>query len=561
MADPVNTSEDPQEQELKNAVGATPGKEKPETVDPKPADNSVEMVQAAAKDDEESKRRRLQEQQERDAQMLQQSTEQGSGKPADDKPADKPDAMQPQQTAEAPKNDKPKAPDDDVKPEKPSRFIHVDRESLDVLQKNKHWGHGINLSADMADLLREQKPITRTVTPLLAYQGIKFHLKNDRKVAWYPQLGQARGEFIGRSRFAKFDETDAKAIVALAQMRGWQSMNVHGSVKQKDMMWLEAQRAGMPVRNYTASPEVMEQWQKEDAERRQKEADNRLAGANPGEDGVIALKEEEKKALDNSPGEINGVDAEADVDAKAPEGEKPQTPESETPAAPEGETPVTPEGETPVTPESETPVTLETAVQTPEGETPIVPETPETPETPDVAQEEPAVLDENKVVGATEAQSISRIAAMKKPEPADTGPHGDESFEEYVDRKLNSPDTTPEIKQGWQAIKDELRSGTIVSESLDMNDLMREKTNGLGLAQEASVIRKVLSDNVKNPLVNDAAVKTDINTAKGPESKAPESKGIDGMTPGHIAVHVKETDDEKVVVRTQRKIPPSSNSM
>lgn len=51
----------------------------------------------------------------------------------------------------------------------------------------------------------------------------------------------------------KFDETSAAAIVAMARLRGWQNLNLQGSVAEREMLWLAAQRQNMIIADYNAA--------------------------------------------------------------------------------------------------------------------------------------------------------------------------------------------------------------------------------------------------------------------------------------------------------------------
>lgn len=89
----------------------------------------------------------------------------------------------------------------------------------------------------------------------------------ERTIQWHvlpPTRDKAEREFIsGRNR--GFCQQDAKAIVALAAVRGWKTINVHGSQKQKDMLWLEAMKLGLKVNDHTPGPEALKAWEEEQA--------------------------------------------------------------------------------------------------------------------------------------------------------------------------------------------------------------------------------------------------------------------------------------------------------
>lgn len=96
-----------------------------------------------------------------------------------------------------------------------------------------------------------------------------------------------QSEFIGihRSFFAnkKLTEKDAMAIIDLAQMKGWQSVKLHGNQDEKSLLWLAAMRHGMPVdmNGFVPSQEHIEHWKKEQALRAELASANALVGVTP----------------------------------------------------------------------------------------------------------------------------------------------------------------------------------------------------------------------------------------------------------------------------------------
>lgn len=105
-------------------------------------------------------------------------------------------------------------------------------------------------------------------------KGVFFHLDNGIDVMWSTQLMKgpdgAPVEFIGvKGRLfgtPAFDQDAADAVIALAISRGWKSINLHGKDEHKEMMWLTAQKAGLPVSNFMPKPDskVWEQLREED---------------------------------------------------------------------------------------------------------------------------------------------------------------------------------------------------------------------------------------------------------------------------------------------------------
>lgn len=62
-------------------------------------------------------------------------------------------------------------------------------------------------------------------------------------------------EFIGMNNKEMIvDAQDAKIMIGLAKARGWKNVNVQGNDQEKDLLWLEAMRAGLGVANYVPDP-------------------------------------------------------------------------------------------------------------------------------------------------------------------------------------------------------------------------------------------------------------------------------------------------------------------
>lgn len=76
-------------------------------------------------------------------------------------------------------------------------------------------------------------------------------------------------EFIGKtkgmSKFGKnpINEREADAIVAIAKMRGWQSLTVSGSAQEKNELWLAAMKQGLdvPSENFKPSDKYLAKWE------------------------------------------------------------------------------------------------------------------------------------------------------------------------------------------------------------------------------------------------------------------------------------------------------------
>ncbi|HYD18940.1 MAG TPA: hypothetical protein VEF76_10720 [Patescibacteria group bacterium] len=177
---------------------------------------------------------------------------------------------------------------------------------------NAVWGMG-----DVDDELKETLGLSGKVRKNDKY-GLDFHLPNGHTIEWHANLGGT--EFIGmRKRSAKFDEEDAHAVAVTALARGWKAINVHGSVKQKEMIWLQAKLAGLEVANfepvYSDDPNNVRNRLARELEAR---ADKLVIGASAAEQGVMNIK-----TLPDAPQTSRDAPPVAEADA-------PETPESAT---------------------------------------------------------------------------------------------------------------------------------------------------------------------------------------------------------------------------------------
>lgn len=174
----------------------------------------------------------------------------------------------PATTAAKKKKDAPQAPvnqtqaEPEVEQTAPKQSIFVgglQRKDIDTL--HNVW-NSPNIDPNLEETMREGGEIKKTRS------GLNFKLDNGHKIVWTPNHTM-RGqkipqEFIGISKHkGGIDDKDAKAIVALAKMRGWKSIELHGTLKEKDNMWLEAQRQGLPVKGYEPSAEMKAKWEAE----------------------------------------------------------------------------------------------------------------------------------------------------------------------------------------------------------------------------------------------------------------------------------------------------------
>jgi len=192
-------------------------------------------------------------------------------------------------------------------------FVDFNTKHLPVL--NEIWGVG-DVDPALKHALGETGEIRKHKN------GLLFDLPNGHTIEWHANLGGA--EFIGMPRKSStFDSTDAHAVVAASKSRGWQAITVYGTVEQKEMLWLEAQRQGIKVSNFEpreGSP-ILDKWREE----AQAKADDQVVGISASEHGPMNLP----KSM--------FVDTEA-LKTDAP---KTDAPKSETPKtdAPKAETP------------------------------------------------------------------------------------------------------------------------------------------------------------------------------------------------------------------------------
>ena len=87
--------------------------------------------------------------------------------------------------------------------------------------------------------------------------------KDGHKIKWtfeQDEDGQPQ-ESISSSHPKRFNEADADAIIALAAVRGWETVQVHGNDKQKDMLWLAAMKQGLGVEGHEPSAATFQKWQ------------------------------------------------------------------------------------------------------------------------------------------------------------------------------------------------------------------------------------------------------------------------------------------------------------
>lgn len=110
---------------------------------------------------------------------------------------------------------------------------------------NKRWGRGELDDYIYEELIKYASPDTAKETK----NGFELELLNGRKIRWevvqeegYPQYEQITGSRRG------FNMEEAAAMAALAALRGWAEVNVFGTIREKEMLWLAAQLQNLQVR-------------------------------------------------------------------------------------------------------------------------------------------------------------------------------------------------------------------------------------------------------------------------------------------------------------------------
>lgn len=186
-----------------------------------------------------------------------------------------PKAEEPKAEAETPvakTEDKPKAEDAPKAEDKPAKLTDEDLKGTQFETNfNTVFLPAIKSAWDVPAIdpaLKEALGLSGSVTK--TDKGLDLTLANGHRIQWLQDLDG--GEFIGnahKSENPEFDASDARAVVAASKSRGWKAINVHGDQQQRESMWLEAQRQGLKVANFSpeADSEVRKQWEKEQAAR------------------------------------------------------------------------------------------------------------------------------------------------------------------------------------------------------------------------------------------------------------------------------------------------------
>lgn len=115
------------------------------------------------------------------------------------------------------------------------------------------FGDDFDYTRQLAEALEKAQKITRRkkMQGNTMLEVLEILLADKSKLTYLPDF-KGQGEFIGNpgGLFGKFTEETAKATIAMAISKGWESVKLHGSNEYKDMLWLEAQRQGIEVNGY-----------------------------------------------------------------------------------------------------------------------------------------------------------------------------------------------------------------------------------------------------------------------------------------------------------------------
>jgi hypothetical protein len=112
-----------------------------------------------------------------------------------------------------------------------------------------------NIDPHLEEMLKNSKPRSTK-------DGLAIDMENGNTLV-------ANNKYVGLAKDQDMKPEDAKAIIGIAEARGWKSIDISyvAAPNEKDMLWIEAQRHGLKVGNYSPdenSP-VARQWAKEKA--------------------------------------------------------------------------------------------------------------------------------------------------------------------------------------------------------------------------------------------------------------------------------------------------------
>jgi len=162
-----------------------------------------------------------------------------------------------------------------------SKFIQYQRSKLHEVV-NEKWGVTWIDNDIYGHLIKYANPQSAKANK----NGFSFKSLDGKKIEWNSAT-QEGPEKIGTSK--KITEESAASIVAMSRARGWKTLNIHGKVKDKELLWLATQRQNLhdkedfkkrqeaghipadekyqdlTVSNFTPllDSKIMQQWQRE----------------------------------------------------------------------------------------------------------------------------------------------------------------------------------------------------------------------------------------------------------------------------------------------------------
>jgi hypothetical protein len=145
----------------------------------------------------------------------------------------------------------PDAPDD------AQQQVGAPNEVVDTLSKMLSLK---GLDPHMAEMLRAAR-----LRPAKDNQGVLIDLPHNGHCLHCSKLKDGT-EFIGMPHKKMLvDEHDAHIMIGLAKARGWKAVNVSGTEKERENIWLEAMRQGLAVANWRPDPNsaVAQKWAQE----------------------------------------------------------------------------------------------------------------------------------------------------------------------------------------------------------------------------------------------------------------------------------------------------------
>lgn len=104
---------------------------------------------------------------------------------------------------------------------------------------------GFPLGADWMDddaytyLIKIANPDTAKKTKT----GFEADLLGGGKIAWHAPTPNSPEKITSDAK--TFNQQSAAAVIAMARMRGWKTLNLHGSPEQKEILWMAIQRQNL----------------------------------------------------------------------------------------------------------------------------------------------------------------------------------------------------------------------------------------------------------------------------------------------------------------------------